>query len=335
VENSPFLPQSVYWLLLGFAATAVASISLQNLVWVSVAVFLIHHFKTRERIDWPKGLFPASTLFFLFTFFLAALMGVDPANSFHSVHKYLTFLLIFFLGAMALQFRNVQKLLLTFVYGAAFCALIGIGKHFFLHQDRIDSFSGDKMVFGGMLMVSLLLLVAFLKDSPKNTFLWISLLLVGIALVFTQTRGAWVGCLAGFLTLTWRLSRKWFWMGLLVLTASFFILPQPLQDRIKSIGDLHFSYDKNGQLENSTQERVLIWEAGLKIVQDYPWGVGQGNLPEIYPKYKLPGRQTRRFPIFTTIFYRYWRKMGGWDLPPICFGSSLITGRPWDGNPMT
>src|SRR6185369_7933471 len=139
-------------------------------------------------LDRPKGLFPAATLFFLLSFFLAALTGINPSNSFHTVHKSLTFLMIFPLGAMALQTAEIRKLLFAFVYGAAFCGLFGIGKHFILHQDRIDSFSGDKMVFAGMLMAGLLLLLVLLKDSPRQILLWASLPLIGTALVFTQTR---------------------------------------------------------------------------------------------------------------------------------------------------
>ena len=278
----------VLWILLAFSAAAVASISLQNLVWVAIAVFLFQKLRNRQAPEWPRGLFPAATLVFLATFFLAAFTGIDPANSFQTVHKYLTFLLLFPLGAMAFSLEATRKLLLAFVAGASFCALAGIGKHFYLHQDRIDSFSGDKMVFGGMLMVSLLLLLFFLKDSPRNPWFWAALPLLGAALVFTQTRGAWIGFTAGLFLWSWRLGRKWFLTALLALAAAFFLLPRPFQERIKSIADLKLSYDAGGQIQNSSQERVLIWVGGMKVVRDYPWGVGQGNLSEIYPKYKVP-----------------------------------------------
>jgi O-antigen ligase len=277
----------VFWFLLAFSAAAVASISLQNLVWVAVALFLFLKFRDRQALEWPKGFFPAATLVFLATFFLAAFTGINPANSFQTVHKYLTFLLLFPLGAMAFSLEATRKLLLAFVAGASFCSFVGIGKRFYFHQDRIDSFSGDKMVFGGMLMVALLLFLFFLKDSPKSPWLWASFFLAGTALVFTQTRGAWVGFAAGLFLWTWHLGRKWFLAGLLALAAAFLLLPLPFQERIKSIADLQLSYDAGGQIQNSSQERVLIWIGGTRIVRDYPWGVGQGNLSEIYPKYKV------------------------------------------------
>ncbi len=275
----------VFWILLAFAATSVASIALQNLVWVAVALFLFAHFKDKSKTEWPKGLFPIATLVFLFTFFLGGLVGTDPANSFLTLHKYLTFLLVFFVGAMALRPEETRKILLFFTYGAAFCALHGIWNHFGNHQDRIDSFSGDKMVFGGMLMVSLLLQIAHLIRSPKNPWLWAALLLIATGLFLTQTRGAWLGFLAGFACLGWRLNRKWLLAGTLLIGLSFFILPQQVQDRLRNMTHIWVSYDSQHHLHAASEPRILIWAAGWEMIKDHPWGVGQGNVSELFPKY--------------------------------------------------
>lgn len=279
----------LYWMLLAFAATAVASIFLQNvLIWPAVALFLFAHWKDRRKIDWPRGLFAWATLLFLLTFFLGAVVGIDPANSFHTVFKYLTILLLFPLGAMALEVREIRKLLLFFTYGAAFCAIFGIGKHFFLHYERIDSFSGDKMVFGGMLMAALLFQFFLLKGDSKNPFHWVSLCLLAWALLLTETRGAWVGFLFGFAVLMWRSSKKWLLAGGIALLAVYFLLPQGLQERVKSMGHIGISFAyENGEIVNASQPRYLIWVAGLKIIRDHPWGVGQGNLEKIYPSYRV------------------------------------------------
>lgn len=134
----------ISWVLLIFAAVAVASISLQNLIWVAVALFFFAHYKDRLKINWPGGLLPWASFIFLATFFLGAVLGVDPGNSFHTVHKYLAMLMIFPLGAMALGYKEIRKLLLALVLGATVCAFFGIGKHFFMGQDRITSFPGTK-----------------------------------------------------------------------------------------------------------------------------------------------------------------------------------------------
>lgn len=287
METSATNNRYLLWCLSAFSATAVASISLQNLIWVAVLIFFYLRFRSKEPVNWPKGLFPFATLLFLSTFFLGAVVGVDPANSFHTVHKYLTFLMIFPLGAMALGEQEIRKLLLIFIFGTAICSIYGIGKYFFLHENRIDSFSGDKMVFGGLLMAGLLLTIWFLKNSPKNIWLWASFILILSALVLTQTRGAWIGAFAGFFLFSWRYNRKWLLAAAILIASAFFMMPTSLQNRVKSITDLNISYDDNHQIANSSQPRLLIWLSGMKIIKDHPWGIGQGNISDVFPRYRL------------------------------------------------
>jgi O-antigen ligase len=271
------IPNYLSWWLFAFALSTVASIAFQNLIWVAVVSFLLFQIKNRLKFDWPKGLFPIATFLFLITFFLSSALGVNPAKSFEfvGVYKYLTFLLFFLIAAMPILVKDIQKLLIVFVYGATFCALAGIWKHFYLHQDRIDSFSGDKMVFGGTLMIALLLQAYLLMGQPKKPFYWVSLSLLGSALLFTQTRGAWIGFAAGFLVISWFLNQRVFISGILSAFLIFLILPSSLQYRVKSIWD------------PSQTERVLIWKSGLNISKDYPlFGIGDGNMPQVYPKYK-------------------------------------------------
>jgi O-antigen ligase len=297
MKNSLSYSPWIYPILLAFAATAVASIALQNLAWVAVVVFLLAQWQKRQKINWPQGLFPVATLLFLATFFLGALVGVDPANSFQTVHKYLTILLFFFIAAMPLTFGEVQKLVHAFLYGAAFCSLYGIVvKHFIHHQDRLDSFSGDKMVFGGLLMVALLFNLVMLKKNPKKWHFWICAWLIATALVFTQTRGAWLGFLVGGLLLLWNLNRRWFLGAIVLIILSYFLLPRAYQERIKSIGDIQMSYSASNPWGNSSQTRFLIWAAGWHMIEDHPLGVGQGNVSELFPKYKPYQLQDKNEP---------------------------------------
>jgi O-antigen ligase len=282
-------------ILLAFAFTAVASIALQNLIWIFIALFLFLRFKNSKKINWPSNLFAISTILFLTSFFFGAIEGINPTKSFETIHKYLTFLVLFPLGAMVLPITDIRKLLNFFIAGATVCAVYGIiYKHFMIHQDRIDSFSGDKMVFGGMLMVSLVLIVSFLTVTPKNFWLWFSLLLIAWALLLTETRGAWLGALAGFTLLTWRLNKKWLFTGIVLIAIGFSFAPKELQERVKSIASVGFSYDDQHQINNSGQPRLLIWVAGLKIIKDHPMGVGQGNIEDIYPQYRVPNKDSEQ-----------------------------------------
>lgn len=273
--SSPY-SKTAYWLLLFFAAVSTASIAAQNVIWVAVLFWLYSKAKTHEKIPWPRGLFPLATLLFLIPFLVSACLGIHPSQSFQTVYKYLTYALIFFIGAMELTPIEIKKLLLVFVYGTAFCGVYGIGKHFFLHQDRITSFSGHWMIFAGLLMTALLTQLYFLQKSPKNIGYWISAGVLAAALLLTETRGTWVGFALGFVFLAWFLNRRLLGIGVALALIGFFFLPTEMQNRVKSIGNL------------GSQERVPIWQAGWAISKDYPvFGIGQGNLGDIYPKYKM------------------------------------------------
>ena len=276
-----------YYFLLAFAFTAVASIALQNLIWVSVVLFLFWGFKHSEKISWPSNLFTTATILFLATYFIGAVVGINPCKSFQTIHKSLTFLLIFPIGAMALSIADIRKLFDFFIAGATLCAVFGIGKHFLLHQDRIDSFSGDKMVFGGMLMVTVLLITSLLTTNPKNYWLWASLGIIFWALILTQTRGAWLGVLTGFILLTWRFNKKWLGFGLAIFVISFLIAPQEFQKRLESIGSIELAYNEQHEVIGASQPRLLIWISGLRIIKDHPMGVGQGNIEDIYHQYRI------------------------------------------------
>jgi O-antigen ligase len=230
-----------------------------------------------------------ATLLFLSTFFIGALLGVNPGKSFHTVHKLLTLLLIFPIGAMALGFKDIRKLLEYFLYGTAVCAAYGIVvKHFIRHQDRIDSFSGDKMVFGGLLMVSLLFLIYFLVREPKGRVWWLLLPVLGTALIFTQTRGAWIGFVVGFILMALRFNPRWLLAGAVFCVGLFFVLPHDLQERVETLWKPNIQLAENGQVLSSRDQRAFIWTAGLRIIGDHPLGVGQGNLEDVYPAYRSP-----------------------------------------------
>ncbi len=144
------------------------------------------------------------------------------------------------------------------------------------------------MVFGGLLMVTLIFQILLLKEFPRNKWVWFSLLMVGIALILTQTRGAWIGFIVGFMVLTWKINRKWLFIGMAIVIALFFMLPRDLKERVQSIWNFKVSMNSSHQIDKTNNQRLFIWSAGLQIIKDYPWGIGQGNLEDLYPKYKSP-----------------------------------------------
>ncbi len=136
-------------------------------------------------------------------------------------------------------------------------------------------------------MVTLIFQLLLLKKFPKNRWVWASLLTVGMALILTQTRGAWIGALAGFFLWSWKMGRRGLFIGALMVAGIYFLLPNSIKERVDSIWNVKVSYSDDHQISGTNNQRLFIWTAGLKIIQDHPWGIGQGNLVDIYPKYKL------------------------------------------------
>ena len=278
MESSSTPSRVAFGLLLFFAATSTASIAAQNTLWVAVLIWFLGRVKSRSTVPWPRGLFPLALGLFLIPFFTSSALGIHPSQSFQTVFKYLTFLMVFYISAMEIKTPEIQKLLWFFVAGSVVCGLDGIWKFYWKIEDRITSFSGYFMIFGGLLMCALLIQVYFLTKNPRKPLYWACALVLLTALLLNQTRGAWIGFAVGFLVLAWFQNRRLVLAGLLVALAGFFLLPSEIQNRVKSIGDWQ------------DQPRQQIWATGIKIIKDYPIvGIGQGNLSDLYPQYRVPG----------------------------------------------
>jgi O-antigen ligase len=220
----------------------------------------------------------------LASYFLGAALGVNPSQSFQTVAKYLVLLAFFPVAALELPLPRIEKLLSAFTAGAAVCAVYGIVKYSLGLEDRITSFSGHWMVFGGLLMLAVIIQVHLVKRHPRSPLAWSTLILVGAGLLLTQTRGAWLGALLGFGWYSWKIDRRLLVAGALALILGLFLLPASLQERVRSIWDSKLSY--------SNMERTYMWQAGLAISRDHPFfGIGQGNMEQVYPSYRKPEAQ--------------------------------------------
>jgi O-antigen ligase len=108
-----------------------------------------------------------------------------------------------------------------------------------------------------------------------------SFLLIMVCLIFTYSRSAWFGTLAGAAVVL----GFWKARGVLVLPIvallALMVLPGSFRERLASAFD---------PAHPSNVERVNMWTAGVRIVRDHPWtGVGDIGLGEIYARYRPPG----------------------------------------------
>jgi putative inorganic carbon (HCO3(-)) transporter len=163
-----------------------------------------------------------------------------------------------------------------------------------------STLDNPNLLAGYLLPILPLAVVALLRwqHLSQKLFALSSLILGSVALLFTYSRGGWLGMVAALgtigLLLVLRQTRHWptLWrrlfplvllVGTVILLVVAFTKVEPLRVRILSL----FS----GRQDSSNNFRINVWMAALEMVQDRPWlGIGPGNnaFNLVYPLYQQP-----------------------------------------------
>ena len=150
----------------------------------------------------------------------------------------------------------------------------------------VSTFENPNVLAEYLIMVIPLIFVMFLlTTNPKHRLAFaISGLACGGCLIYTWSRGAWLGFLIGMLIFLLMYSRHAMTVCLVgVVGVPFlpFVLPASITQRFLSIGNLG---------DSSTSYRVNIWRGVLDMLGDY-WhsgvGIGEPSFRKIYPLYAL------------------------------------------------
>lgn len=135
--------------------------------------------------------------------------------------------------------------------------------------------------------LSLCLLIPFsihIALTSKSRFWriisWLTFLLLILAIIGTQSRGATLGVVAVFGYMWLRSSRKGLAMMAIGVVAFIVVLfaPSVYFERMGTIAEY--------QQESSAQSRIEAWKAGTRMAADNVLGVGAGNFPNNFPKYR-------------------------------------------------
>jgi putative inorganic carbon (HCO3(-)) transporter len=189
---------------------------------------------------------------------------------------------------------------------------------------------GQPNPFGGYINLSLplglSLLIGRFADlrsraplHPRTLALLAGCALLGLALILSWSRGAWLGAAmaVSVVVLAWgvallvgarrneqlRHAGKRLLLLLLIvaiigwtlaLAGAADLLPASITARLGSIGEQFGVFDvrtvKLTDENYAAVERMAHWQAALAMIQARPWlGYGIGNYPAAYPQYNLPG----------------------------------------------
>lgn len=155
----------------------------------------------------------------------------------------------------------------------------------------VSTFENPNVLAEYLILVLPLILAAFIiSKSPRAR---LALAFSGAAasgcLIYTWSRGAWLGFLIGlfvFMLMYTKNSLTFMMFGSLGIPFLPFILPESITQRFLSIGNLG---------DSSTSFRVNIWQGVMRMLIDYfPSGIGIGNdsFKLVYPMYALSGIET-------------------------------------------
>lgn len=245
-------------------------------------------------------------LFAVFMFFGGA-FSVTPSSSLPPACVFVCFIAAYFLIVNLVKTKELlKKLLYSSVFSFLICSLYGIYQNFFATPDttwtdedmfsdietRVVSTFENPNVFGEYLImlipVAFALFIASKRFSERALTLT-SLFASVLALVYTWSRGAWLGFIAAMLILLVIINRKAlgaYVFGILALPLAIPVLPASIIERFSSIGNM---------TDSSTSYRVFIWEAATNMINDYfvsGIGIGVDAFQTVYSEYALAGIET-------------------------------------------
>ena len=306
VIGSPVLPTMV---LAGLCLLCVLSFF--------VRLVTDRHFKLRcNALD-------VFVVFFIGALLYGTLNSFTFAKSAQIFLIYLAYVLFYFILINTITTPGKWRgLIVSFVLMACLVAMYGVlqnftgisstqswvdSEMFTSIKTRVYSTFDNPNVLGEFLVIMIPTTIALIwankKQGHKLIYTFVVLMMCA-CIVFTWSRGAWLGVMLAVALFLLIMDKRWALAGLVGLMMIPFVLGSnnPIADRILSIGNTE---------DTSTAYRVSIWQGSINLIKDF-WlsGIGLGSeaYSMVYPKYALAGAN---FALHShNLFLQIWVEMG-------------------------
>ena len=137
-------------------------------------------------------------------------------------------------------------------------------------------------------------LIFFIHDlitDPKHKmfkkFLRVLFFLSILGIVFTYSRGGFLGLAAVILAINWRSKRKFTTIPLILIAGTImflFIIPDEYKERMSTIND------SEDERDDSSSSRIHFWKVAIEMTNDHPYtGIGLGCYSRAYDSYDFSG----------------------------------------------
>lgn len=296
------IAEKIIWIsLCGFAvfspwsiAGAQTMVAVGLLAWLAKMLLSGNVNLVRTPLNLPILLYVAALV-------IAVLLSPFKMHSL-SAFKEEWLLLIFFLIVNNVKEEGrVEKLLTILIAVSTLVGLYAIWQHYSgmdLYRNELLEprgsvfislgFFSHHLTFGGYLMLVLLLAsVLFLHAKRAGVHRIIDVcapVVLGLSLVFSYARSAWLGVAMGILAFGVLKGGKFILLmmvGICVLALLIYVIEPTSWERVKEIS---LSKDK----PEST--RIRLWQTSVRMIKESPvWGVGLGGWGVLFDDYKVEG----------------------------------------------
>ncbi len=222
-----------------------------------------------------------------------------PAASAKITAVYLVFIAFFFVLRRYIRtIKNFMFVIDWFILSATIVSgygiieqIFGLSQTIWQDEDMFEDIAGrvcstfeNPNVLGEYLLLTIPITIARLcmsKNGAGKFALTASLAMQSLCMIYTYSRGCWVGLIFSVVILLALCARKLFVLMSLGVFALPFVIPQNVIERLLSIGNTS---------DTSTAYRVFIWEGTARMLGDH-WltgiGLGSDAFNKIYPRYAL------------------------------------------------
>jgi O-antigen ligase len=165
-------------------------------------------------------------------------------------------------------------------------------------------FAGENTL-GGVTVFSIIWTLTYLTHTGnrRKLWLWAVLLLMILALVFSFSRGAWLGAIGAMISYGFWEKKARLKVAVALFIAGIVLLSLPsLRGRLASIANLSHHF---------TLERIYIWKATWEMIKAHPLlGIGMDNYSIVYEKYIFEGAEISNPSSAHNIFLNIWVEGG-------------------------
>ncbi|HOA84590.1 MAG TPA: O-antigen ligase family protein [Bacillota bacterium] len=275
-------------------------------VLITTLSYLIKYLRGKRTMRF--GLLGCFVTLFAINQILGGMVSVGGAGSFASAAMYAILLLGYFLIVNLIRTREncrhaMAALAITLVVvsfsGMAQYILGRVGsasswldsEMFSYIPGRVTAFFDNPNMLGSYIILVFPLLIAlalYARGINKRFLVFLSVISSLFCLVWTWSRGAWLGFLIGitlfFLIFSYKTLAVLLGIGLTTPLLGY-VLPEGIVGRFMSIGNL---------ADSSTYYRVMTWRGVLEMLRE-TWvggiGVGQAAFEQLYPAFAYAGTE--------------------------------------------